>query len=137
MVHEQPRPAAVLAGDSLDPARTGKVLLSVGAVLGALAASSCCIVPLALFSLGLGGVWIGNLTALAPYQPIVVAATLAFLGAGFYLAYRQPKAADCDPESLCATTRSNRLVKSALWGSSVLVVAAVAFNYMAPYLLGV
>ena len=39
-------------------------LIAAGGILGALAASSCCIVPLILFSLGIGGAWIGNLTAL-------------------------------------------------------------------------
>ena len=53
--------------------RTGWV--AAGGVLGAIGASSCCIVPLVLFSLGAGGVWIGNLTALAPYQPIFIAVT--------------------------------------------------------------
>jgi hypothetical protein len=40
-------------------------LIATGGVLGAVAASSCCIVPLALFSLGMSGVWIGNLAALS------------------------------------------------------------------------
>src|SRR5215467_13430664 len=45
---------------------TGKAgLAAAGGILGALAASSCCIVPLALFTLGTSGAWIGNLTALA------------------------------------------------------------------------
>ena len=137
MVDEGPRPAANRAGDGPDPAATGKALLSLGAVLGAVAASSCCLVPLGLFSLGLGGAWIGNLTAMAPYQPIVVAATVAFIGAGFYLAYGKPRAAAADPKTICAATRSDRLIRTALWGSSVLVVVAVVFNYTAPYFLGV
>ena len=36
---------------------------AAGGILGALAASSCCILPLALFMLGISGAWIGNLTA--------------------------------------------------------------------------
>ena len=40
-------------------------LVAVGGVLAALAASSCCIVPLALFGLGISGAWIANLTRLA------------------------------------------------------------------------
>jgi len=56
--------------------RTQK-LVAVGGILGAVAAASCCIVPLLLFSLGVSGAWIGNLTRLAPYQPIFVAMTLA------------------------------------------------------------
>ncbi len=80
------------AEDATDQAkrRLGTRLLATGGVLGALAASSCCIVPLVLFTLGVGGAWIGNLTALAPYQPLFAALTLGFLGAGFYLVYRRP-----------------------------------------------
>jgi mercuric ion transport protein len=56
-----------------------------GGLLGALAASSCCILPLALFVLGVSGAWIANLTQLAPYQPCFIAATIAFLGYGYWL----------------------------------------------------
>ena len=56
--------------------RTQKIL-TAGGVLGALAASSCCIVPLVLFGLGVSGAWIGNLTALATYQPYIALITLA------------------------------------------------------------
>ena len=72
---------------------TGKARwAAAGGILGALAASSCCILPLALFMLGVSGAWIGNLTALAPYQPILFAATVGCLGVGYYLVYRQPTA---------------------------------------------
>src|SRR5260370_5985166 len=63
-------------------------LMAAGGLLGALAASSCCILPLALFGLGVSGAWIGNFTRLAPYQPWFIAATLAFLGYGYWLGYR-------------------------------------------------
>ena len=60
-------------------------MMAAGGLLGALAASSCCIVPLVLFALGVSGAWIGNLTRLAPYQPCFIVATLGFLGAGYWL----------------------------------------------------
>lgn len=60
-------------------------LVALGGILGAIAASSCCVIPLILFSLGIGGAWIGNLTALAPYKPLFVAGTAGLLGYGFYL----------------------------------------------------
>ena len=68
--------------------RRGQRLLAIGGMLGALAASSCCILPLVLFSLGVSGAWIGNFTRLAPYQPFFVAATVLFLGSGYWLVYR-------------------------------------------------
>lgn len=47
--------------------------IAAGGILGALAASSCCILPLVLFSLGITGAWIANFTALAPYKPYFAA----------------------------------------------------------------
>ena len=60
----------------------GQTLMAVGGLLGALAASSCCILPVVLFSLGVSGAWIGNFTRLEPYQPYFLAATLLSLGTG-------------------------------------------------------
>jgi mercuric ion transport protein len=104
-----------------------------GGVLGALAASSCCIIPLVLFSLGISGAWIANLTALAPYKPYFVAATLGLLGYCYYLVYSRAKQACADGS--CARPLPNRLVKLSLWIATVLVVAALAFDYVAPLLL--
>jgi mercuric ion transport protein len=110
-------------------------LVAVGGILGALAASSCCIIPLLLFSLGIGGAWIGNLTALAPYKPLFVAGTAGVLGYGYYLVYWKPRRA-CAEDAACARPVPNRLVQVALWIATVLVVAAFAFDYIAPLLLG-
>jgi mercuric ion transport protein len=114
---------------------TGKVgLAAAGGILGALAASSCCILPLVLFTAGISGAWIGNLTALAPYQPIFFAATAGFLGVGYWLVYRQPKVACAD--GACARPLPRRGVKAVLWAATALVLAAVAFDYLTPVLLG-
>lgn len=109
---------------------------ATGGVLGAIGASSCCILPLVLFSMGAGGAWIGNLTALAPYQPYFIAVTLGFLGYGFYAVYWKPKRA-CAEGAACGRPLPNRVVKSALWLATALVAAAIAFPYVAPWLLGV
>ena len=68
-------------------------LAAAGGILAALGAASCCVVPFALFTLGVSGAWIGNLTALEPYQPVFAAIAVACLGYGFYLVYRRPKVA--------------------------------------------
>ena len=109
-------------------------LVALGGILGALAASSCCIVPLVLFSLGVGGAWVGNLTALAPYKPFFVIATAGVLGYGFYLVYWKPRRA-CANGAAYATLVPSRLVRTALWIATVLVAAAFAFDYVAPLLL--
>src|ERR1700726_2683784 len=74
--------------DHIADNRRRQTLMAAGGLLGALAASSCCILPLALFGLGVSGAWIGNFTRLAPYQPYFIAATLMFLGCGYWLVYR-------------------------------------------------
>jgi mercuric ion transport protein len=87
-----------------------------------------------LFGLGASGAWIGNLTAMAPYQPVFVAVAVGFLTFGFWRVYRQPKAA-CAPGSSCARPGSSRIAKIGLWAATALVLAAVTFPYTAPLLI--
>jgi mercuric ion transport protein len=112
----------------------GQRLVAAGGLLGALAASSCCIVPLILFGLGVSGAWIGNLTRLAPYQPCFIVATLGFLGAGYWMVLRDSEAVCAEGEA-CARPLPNRLVKAALVVATVLVLAALGFDFLAPLLL--
>jgi mercuric ion transport protein len=109
-------------------------LMAAGGLLGALAASSCCILPVVLFSLGISGAWIGNFTQLAPYQPYFLAATIVFLGTGYWLIYSASKAACVEGEA-CARPLPNRLVKIVLVVATVLVLAALGFDFLAPLLL--
>jgi len=109
-------------------------LMAAGGLVGALAASSCCILPLVLFSLGVSGAWIGNLTRLAPYQPYFIAVTIGCLGYGYWLVYRSTKL-DCGDGEACARPLSKWLVQLGLIAATVLVVAAIGFNFLAPLLL--
>src|SRR5258708_21567463 len=76
----------------------GQAMLVGAGIVAALAASSCCILPLVLFGIGVSGAWIGNLTRLAPYQPYFIAATLACLCGGYLLVHPPAKDAfaPCD-----------------------------------------
>ena len=112
----------------------GQRLMAAGGLLGAVAASSCCIVPLVLFGLGISGAWIGSLTRLAPYQPYFIGATLGFLGAGYWLVRHDSKRACADNES-CARPLARRLVKAVLVVATALILAALGFDFFAPLLL--
>jgi mercuric ion transport protein len=90
--------------------------------------------PLVLFSLGVSGAWIGNFTQLAPYQPYFIAATICFLGYGYWLVYQSSKLA-CPDGEVCARPLPNRLVKSGLILATILVVAALGFNFVAALFL--
>ena len=107
--------------------RTG--LLAAGGLIGGVLASSCCVLPLALVSLGISGAWIGQLTALSPYQPYFLIAALALLGAGFWQAYwRKPEV--CLPNSVCSEPRSGAVAKSVLWIGTLFVFAALTIDLL-------
>jgi mercuric ion transport protein len=115
-------------------AQRGQALMATGGLLGALAASSCCILPLVLFFLGVSGAWIGNFTRLAPYQPYFIGATLLFLGCGYWLVYRSGTRACAEGET-CARPLPNRIVKASLILATILVAAALGLDLVAPFLL--
>src|SRR5262245_35298120 len=127
------------AAMTINYARTANVqrqqrLVAAGSLVGALAASSCCILPLVLFSLGVSGAWIGNFTRLAPYQPYFIAVTIGCLGYGYWLVYRSAKLACADGDA-CARLLPNRLVKTGLILASLLAGAALGFDFLVPLLL--
>lgn len=106
----------------------------IGVIIGAIGASICCVGPLVLLALGIGGAWVGSLSAFDAYRPIFSIVTLGFLGYAFYRVYRKPKEAECAPGSACATPRGNRFNKVSLWIVTVFALGLLAFPYVAPSL---
>ena len=107
---------------------------ATGGILGALVATACCILPLVLFSLGVGGVWVGRLASLAPYQPYFIGFAAASIGYGFWQVYHRPRPA-CAEGAACARPLPRRLVETALWTATVLVLAAIIYPFVIPYIL--
>mgnify|MGYP003628320339 FL=1 len=99
--------------------------LAAGGILAAIAASSCCVLPLVLFSVGISGAWIGNLTALSAYQPLFIGAAASCLVVGFWLVYFKPTR--CDDGDACARPLPRRIVKASLWLATALVILAVTW----------
>ena len=126
---EQISTGEAAARQGADDGRSVAGLLSIGGIIAAIGAASCCVVPFALFMAGVSGAWIGNLTALEPYQPIFAAIALGCIGYGAYLVYWKPKAA-CADGSYCARPESSRIAKIGLWSASAMVVIAVGFPYV-------
>lgn len=116
---------------ALDMTR-GRIAAAVGSLFGALAASSCCLLPVILFTLGAGGAWIGTLVRLAPLQPFFIAATVGCLGIGYWLVYRSRSG--CADGETCKRPVADKFVRGVLTLATALVALAVGFNFLAPML---
>ena len=103
--------------------------LGVGAVLTAIGASACCVLPLVLGFLGLGSVALA--ARLEPFRPLFIGLTAGLLGLGFYQAYRTPK---CTPGEACAVPANRRRQRIILWVVTVLSALVLGFPYYAVYL---
>ncbi len=124
-MHEiNPSPA-----DGTSPTRRGLAAVAAG-VLAAIGASLCCVAPLVLVSLGLGGAWVGRLTALEPYRPVFIGITVGFLVLAFYKLYVAPRR--CAPDEACAVPSTLRNQRIIFWVVTVLVAALLAFPWYAP-----
>lgn len=104
----------------------------IGGVAAAIAASLCCVGPLVLVMLGVGGAWVGNLAVLEPFRPYFLGAALIALFFAWKKIYRAPAAAACTPGSLCALPQTNRVYKALFWIVAALIAVAFVFPYLAP-----
>lgn len=102
----------------------------VAGVLAAIGASVCCVGPLVLLALGIGGAWIGNLTAVEPYRPVFIGLTLVFLGLAFRKLYLVPQA--CAPGMQCADPRIARRQRLIFWSVTVFLLGLLAVPWVAP-----
>ncbi len=130
----------VMAEEATEMGSTGdegsrQGLIATGGILGAIAASSCCILPLVLTVAGVSGAWMANLRAMAPYQPVFVALTLAFLGYGFYLVYWKSRSAGADGTVCARPIVPNKVIRGALWTASFIVALAISFPYWFPLIV--
>jgi len=104
----------------------------IAGVIAGLTASVCCVGPLLLLALGVSGAWIGQLTALEPFRPIFICATLVFLGLSFRKLYRQPQV--CSPDKACAAPTHLRKQRVVFWIVSAFVVGLLAFPALVPFI---
>ena len=114
---------------SQEPSSGGGALQAGG--LAAILASTCCLGPLVLITVGVSGAWISNLTVLEPYQPFFIgAAVIALL-----LAWRRiwRPAAACEPGQVCAVPQVKRTYKLLFGIVVVLVIIALGFPVIAPW----
>jgi mercuric ion transport protein len=102
----------------------------VGGVLASIGASVCCLGPLILLSLGIGGAWIGNLTALEPYRPIFILLVFLFVGLAFRKLYFTPSR--CETDGSCAVERTQKVQRLLFWIVVPLMLLLVATPWLLP-----
>jgi mercuric ion transport protein len=102
----------------------------VGGILAGIAASACCIGPLALVLAGVSGAWIGNLTALRPYSPVFAGVAIVLLGLAGWRLFVPAKA--CAPGTACADPKTLRRQRIVFLGVAVVLAALMGFQFYAP-----
>jgi mercuric ion transport protein len=129
----QETPPAVRS--SANPAAP-KWFAAVGLVagLGAVIASSCCVIPLGLAALGAGASVFGGLEMVAEWRLSLLAVSgLAIVGGWGAWWWRGPAA--CAAGSACASPRRSLGTLGLLLCASLIVALAAGWGYMDPVLL--
>lgn len=117
------------ATETETPSSTGRGALYAGG-LAALLASTCCLGPLVLLTLGFSGAWIGNLSALEPFRPLFVGVAVVALFFTRKQIFRPAEA--CKPGDVCAVPQVRVIYKVLFWIAATLVVVALGYPFVLP-----
>jgi mercuric ion transport protein len=105
----------------------------IAGAVSALGASTCCVLPLALVSAGIGGTWIAQLRALERFQWVFIALAIAAFSYAFYRLYVRP--APCEPDAGCASPVTRRNQRIAFWSTLVAAKTLILFPIVYAYAL--
>ncbi|MGE4367177.1 mercuric ion transporter MerT [Thermomonas sp.] len=114
---------------STPPNKPPRTALLAGG-LAALLASTCCLGPLVLITLGVSGAWIGNLAVLEPYRPLFIGIALLAMLFAYRRIFRPAQA--CAPGAACAVPQVRGTYRRIFWIVAALVVIALGFPYVMP-----
>lgn len=107
----------------IDPETTS---IAAGLV-SAIGASTCCVLPLALVSVGLGGAWVSQLRALERFAPVFMALAAAAFAYAFYRLYLRPAPCATTAGAECAAPAGRRGQRIAFWTTLVAAKALIFF----------
>ena len=100
--------------------------------LASIGATACCVGPLVLLLLGIGGSWVSSLTALEPYRPLFIIGALLFVGVAFRKLYLTE---DCDGSDACAIAAVRKRQRLIFWLATVLIIVIMTSPYYLPSVL--
>lgn len=106
--------------------QSSTVWLGTG-VLASLGASICCLLPLGLVVLGLGGSWMATLRVFDPYRPLLIAVALCALVLAYWRISWEAKV--CGPGNACAEPAVVRRRKLIFWVIVFVAVGLIASPY--------
>jgi mercuric ion transport protein len=101
----------------------------ITAIIGTLLASLCCVAPLLLLMLGIGGAWVSTLTHLEFLRPIGIIITIVFLGLAYYKLYITPK--KCSLDKPCSKPKNLRRYRMLFWVITFILMILMAFPWYA------
>ncbi len=102
--------------------------------LGAVVASSCCVIPLWLAALGAGAGVLGGLEAVAAWRvPLLAISALGIIGGWGAWWVKHP--VTCASGESCASPERSRATLTLLLCASAIVLAAASWGYIDPMLL--
>ncbi|RDK08640.1 mercuric transporter MerT family protein [Cupriavidus lacunae] len=102
----------------------------IASVLAAIGASVCCVGPLVLLALGIGGSWVSILTTMEPHRPFFVGLTLLFLAQAFRKLGVAPQM--CASGTPCGNPHTIRRQRLLFWIVAALLLALLAGPWLAP-----
>ncbi|MBI1939939.1 MAG: hypothetical protein HYS33_00365, partial [Acidobacteria bacterium] len=98
-----------------------------GAVLAAVTASLCCILPIVAVIAGVSGFAASQF--FEQWRPYLLAVTFGLLALGFYLSYRRAPKVACEPGSVCARPGFGKWHRRVLWLATDFVALFATFPY--------
>ncbi len=101
----------------------------VGGLLAAIGASLCCVGPLVLLTLGIGGSWISGLSAFEAYRPLFIGVVVLVLSWAGWKLYRPIES--CKEGSICAIPKYRTKYRILFW--SILLCSLLLI--FSPYLI--
>ena len=113
--------------------KTGIISSLIGGFIAAIIASLCCVGPLLLITLGMGGAWIAQLTKFEAVRPFFILVSIAFLGSAFYQLYLRPQA--CVPGTICADLKTLKIHRIIFWSISISLLGLIAAPWIVSFFI--
>lgn len=107
--------------------------LGIATFLAAIGASLCCIGPLLLISLGIGGAWMSSLSSMEAVRPFFMILTVFLIWLGFDRLYLTKRS--CREGEACSSGNVLRRQRLLFWIGSVFILLLLSFPWYASFFL--